>query len=182
MNLQHNIAQKLMHIILEQERIQEDGVIVTYGIEIFINEFSKLFTGLLIGIALGILKDVIFMEIYLILLRRVAGGRHFKNNIVCFCVSVLTIVGVPLIANSITLWNTRIVLIIIVIEAALLILLTPLYEWKPNCKEKIKAKIHAVCILFLFATACNFISKPEYIYMVMLFTIIEIISLIRNFN
>lgn len=95
--LQHCIAVGIANLLDEnKEQDVEDKLFLIYGIEVFLNEFLKIAFALMLGGILGALPLVLFGTVYLILLRRYAGGRHFQSNGACFAFSVFTLVPVPM--------------------------------------------------------------------------------------
>ena len=83
--LQHCMAVGIANLLDEnKEQDVEDKLFLIYGIEVFLNEFLKIAFALMLGGILGALPLVLFGTVYLILLRRYAGGRHFQSNGACF--------------------------------------------------------------------------------------------------
>lgn len=96
--LQHCMAVGIANLLDDnKEQNEEEKLLLTYGIEVFLNESLKIAFALMLGGILGTLPLVLFGTVYLILLRRYAGGRHFQSNGACFVFSVFTLVPVPMI-------------------------------------------------------------------------------------
>lgn len=102
MDLQHCMAVGLANILDDnKEQDTEEKLLLVYGIEVFLNEFLKIACAWLLAWGVGELPLVIFGTIYLILLRRYAGGKHFKSNAACFIFSVFSLVPVPILGGNI---------------------------------------------------------------------------------
>lgn len=102
MDLQHCMAVGLANILDDnKEQDTEEKLLLVYGIEVFLNEFLKIACAWLLAWGLGELSLVIFGTIYLTLLRRYAGGKHFKSNATCFIFSIFSLVPVPVLGVNI---------------------------------------------------------------------------------
>lgn len=99
MNLQHAVAVRMSDWICENENTEEEKAFVTYGVEVFLNEFSKMIVALLLGMLFRIFWVVFFETVFLILLRRYAAGAHFQNNAMCFCFTECVLVVIPVIVS-----------------------------------------------------------------------------------
>ena len=96
MNLQHKLAVTIASVLDDDTPKQDTNhILLTYGIEVFLNEFLKLAISLLIAWPMGLLPQAAFASVYLLLLRRYAGGRHFESNLVCSLFSFTVIVLFP---------------------------------------------------------------------------------------
>lgn len=96
MDIQHSMAVKIAAWIDGKEIKEEtERICLIYGIEVFLNEFLKIAVSWMIAMVLGVFPLVVFGTVYLLLLRRYAGGRHFESNVACFIFSIFTLVIVP---------------------------------------------------------------------------------------
>lgn len=161
MDLQHKMAISIAEIIdgKESER-REERIMMVYGIEVFLNEFLKIFFSLVIAYFIGIFPLALFSTTYLLMLRRYVGGRHFKSNIVCSIFSFFTIVVAPLLGATLKL-SRWIEVLLFIIETRLVIRYTPyLKEGEVTTKEiekvrKKKAFLVNVIGLILGALFCG---------------------------
>lgn len=126
MDIQHEIAKKIA-TFLERDRIKKNEdiaerlIILTYGIEVFLNEFIKFLIAVIVGIILGEIKIVLCAIIYLVLIRRYSGGFHFNSNLVCILYTLVDLLVMPIIGRriEITIW-VPIVLVVIEVLAFLI--------------------------------------------------------------
>lgn len=97
MNIQHSIAERLSECISGEQDKTEEKILITYGIEVFLNEFFKFLVACVLGVIIGRLPLVLFETTYLLLMRRYTKELHFQNNTVCFIFTEMTIVLIPFI-------------------------------------------------------------------------------------
>ena len=90
MDLQHRLAEKLALIFLDEKDDEKEKAIITYGIEVVLNELLKSILIIILGIVFGKLLVAIIGIIYLLSIRRFLGGGHFDSNIMCTVVTVFT--------------------------------------------------------------------------------------------
>lgn len=104
MDIQHALAVRIANY-LDTETAQEtkEKVLLTFGVELFLNEFLKLVLILLLAVLLGEVPIVLLSTIYFLLLRRYAGGRHCKTNLKCYMASIMTLLVLPILAVNISL-------------------------------------------------------------------------------
>lgn len=180
MDLQHHIAKNIAKKLGLKNEEKENQLWIIYGIEVFLNEFFKLICALILGIVFHILPEVIFSTILLLTLRHFAGGRHFKNNFICFIVSVFTLFFPGIVIPYISISNKKIIFISI-----LEIILFMIYAPFPNEARKkftvvkiIKEKILSIFLL-LVSLAIGLWIQKKYCYIGLIIGIVEIISIIR---
>lgn len=148
----------------------------------FLNEFLKILCAWIIGGLLHILPEVIFSTILLLLLRKFAGGQHFKSNIVCFIVSVATLVC-PVLMSILfervvsTFW----ILIICIVEMVMIFSFSPYnknitYSKKQNYIRKV---LSVLIIILFFLNVYLFDIEIRYYLIIESIVFIEIMSLIR---
>lgn len=168
MDLQHLLAVKLAKYIIGEH--EEKAIVVTYGIEVFLNEFLKLAVALIIGVAIGKLWLVLFTAIYLLIMRRLIGGRHFKSNILCFIVSLAVLVEVPYIASITTTKNLEILYTGLVLGSIILVFQS----------DVIRQKKIQVLVIYLGVSIFLIIIK-NYILLkiIVMLTYVVIIAVIR---
>lgn len=100
MDIQHELA-LIIATYLEREKAKKEDVsenelvILTYGIEVFLNEFIKIIIAVILGILLGEILLVLYSIVFLLLIRRYSGGIHFESNLICLLYSLVAIVVMP---------------------------------------------------------------------------------------
>lgn len=151
MDLQHRMAVRIAEIIDgEVSERQEERIMMIYGIEVFLNEFLKVFFSLIIACFIGIFPLALYSTIYLLLLRRYVGGKHFKSNTVCSIFSFFKMVVAPLLGAILKL-STWIQALLFIIETVLVIYYTPyLKEGEITTREIVKArKVKAFLVIVI---------------------------------
>lgn len=141
MNIQHSIAEYLSGIISNEQDKPEDRILVTYGIEVFLNEFTKFMVACVLGAIIGQLPLILYETIYLLLMRRYTEGLHFQSNVACFAFTEIAVVLIPFI--GIHLHFSFILFLIIFLVVGII-----LFTYVPKIK-KIKAFIVYVLGLLL---------------------------------
>lgn len=103
MDIQHALAVRIANYLdTETASDTKEKVLLTFGIEVFLNEFLKLVLILALAIILGEFQVVLLSMTYFLLLRRYAGGRHCKTNLKCYLASILTLLVLPILAVKIS--------------------------------------------------------------------------------
>ena len=158
MNFQHKLAITIANFLDDDTSRQDTNhILLIYGIEVFLNEFLKLVVSLLIAWLIGLLPQAAFASVYLLLLRRYAGGRHFESNLACSLFSFTVIVIFPGIGMHLLL-PTKIRYALIIGTAALLVSVVPFLKKDEQMenKEKLKRKVITLFIYFtgLFLGYC----------------------------
>ncbi len=121
MNLQHALAVGIANYLdAETAPDTKEKVLLTFGIELFLNEFLKLVLILLLAVLLGEFPVVLLSTIYFLLLRRYTGGRHCKTNLKCYMATILTLLVLPILAVNITL-PYQVIGLLVVVETILMI-------------------------------------------------------------
>lgn len=69
----------------------EEITVISYGIELFLNSVIKIIVYMLIGILIGRMKEVLFSLLVWCSVRKQSGGRHAKNDSICFLISGFSI-------------------------------------------------------------------------------------------
>lgn len=103
---------------------------VKLGLETLFVNVSKIIVVYLFALFTGLLWQVFVFNASYILIRRVAGGMHAPNSLLCSVLSVITFIGIPYLATMYTL-PTLFILIAFVCSAIILFLCAP-YISKKN--------------------------------------------------
>ncbi|MBD5545409.1 MAG: hypothetical protein HDR01_14510 [Lachnospiraceae bacterium] len=179
MNLQHKIAVWIAgHLETKQNESKENTLLFIYGIEVFLNEFYKLITAWGIGLLVGKLKEVVFATFFLLLMRNIAGGIHFKSNFICFITSVMAIV-LPSVIGSFFILPMEYFFIIFSIECITLFIVSPYF--KNNSLRGIQKWVRKSVIVYIYIIGTLWFLYGQnwtYINMIFIITAIEIVSLL----
>lgn len=146
--MQHIIAVKIAKMLGETNETLQDRLLLIYGIETFSNEFLKGAVCIIIAMFFKCWKVVILNIIYLKLLRGYAGGRHFKRNIICVCVSIITIVPMAILGNLFIL-PRRIQILVLGIEALIFLMCAPYHKGAMYIRAKWVNKVLTLLIFII---------------------------------
>lgn len=92
MKFEKEIASRLIKIMDAKKLYsQEKKVIMVYGMELILDSTIKLIVYLLIGVAVGKFKEVLFAVSVFGIIRKFAGGIHAKTGIGCFFLTGMVI-------------------------------------------------------------------------------------------
>lgn len=131
MELQHCVATIIARILQVEEEDYYTQLWIIYGVEVVINELSKIIVALGLGLLMHSFWETVFTTVVLILLRNIAGGRHFKNNVYCFVSSVLAIILPVGIGYHISISMVWIIVLMTMVGIGLVV-------WTPYEKNQIK--------------------------------------------
>lgn len=179
MNLQHKIAVWLAGMLeTKQNETEENTLLFIYGIEVFLNEFFKVAAAWGIGLLAGRLKEAVFATFFLLIMRNVAGGKHFKSNFICFITSVMAIV-LPSVLGSLFILPIKYFFIISGIECIALLLFSPYFAGHSLTGAQKWGRKSAIAGIYVVALLW-FLYKQSWTYsnMVLITAAIEIISLL----
>ena len=167
MELQHKLAVKLAEIIDKngtEESNMEERMLLIYGIEIFLNEFLKLMFILLFAIIVNKAGEAVFFMVYLLVARKLAGGRHCKNNLMCLLVTFFTAFAAPVAAVRMTV-GTVIQISLFIGELVVTLLILPYIkkEEEPTKEERRKRKVSAGIMFSVFILLARLLGGIPYV-------------------
>lgn len=178
--MQHRIAKMLTNLLLiGDKKNSNENILILYGIEVFLNEFTKIIVSLILGILLGIGYETVFTVLMLLILRRIGGGRHFRTNYECFMISVLILVGVPKFAyiiNKSVNFSYNNLIFLVLVEIVFIALQVP-YKARPLIGNSLFMNKFIVIIIYLVCVvACIIISNYIMFLIICLITLVQIFS------
>lgn len=132
------------NIILEQDR-----EIYLFGLISMLRIFLNIITLISIGILLGMLRECIVFVIFTILLRTYSGGFHSDNPIVCYFISVITVI-LALLSIKFEVSNVYNSIILFVVSLALILKYAPVGHKNKPLKE-IEIKVYRGRLLVVIA-------------------------------
>lgn len=167
MELQHKLAVKLAEIVDKNEKEEsnkEEQALLIYGIEIFLNEFLKLMFILLFAIVVNKTWEALFFMAYFLVARKLAGGRHCKNNLMCLLVTFFTVFVAPVAATKRTV-GTIILISLFIGEWIVTILILPYIKKGEDLmkEERKKRKVSATIMFMVFTILAGMLGGKPYV-------------------
>lgn len=89
----HALSSRIAMLIQENEYTEDDQILLTYGVEIWMEEIVKTGALLLGGLLIGRIKEIAVAILSFCSMRKVAGGYHADSSIKCFMFSSSFILG-----------------------------------------------------------------------------------------
>lgn len=83
------ISKKILNLISNSEQTNEQKEILLFGITRIVEDIPKTIGIILIGILLGIIKEIAIVTVVILLYKTLTGGVHAKTNWGCFIYSVV---------------------------------------------------------------------------------------------
>ena len=82
------ISKKILVLLSNDKKTEEEKEILLFGITRIVEDIPKTIGIILIGLLLGIIKEMLVVTIVMALYKSFAGGVHAKSNIGCFIYSL----------------------------------------------------------------------------------------------
>jgi len=83
------ISNKILKILSTEDKTEEEKEILLFGITRIIEDIPKTIGIIIIGLLLGIIKEMAIVTIVIMIYKTLTGGVHAKTNWGCFLYSVL---------------------------------------------------------------------------------------------
>lgn len=83
------ISKRILELISNKEQTDEEKEILLFGITRIVEDIPKTIGIVIIGLILGILKEIAIVTLIILLYKTLTGGVHAKTNWGCFMYSVL---------------------------------------------------------------------------------------------
>ena len=103
----HALSSRIATLIQDNEYTEEDQILLTYGVEIWMEEIVKTGTLLLVGLLIGKVAEIATAIFSFCSMRKVAGGYHADFSAKCFILSGSFILGsayAPQIISQYPIW------------------------------------------------------------------------------
>ena len=139
----------------------EEKIVIEYGIELFLDSAVKAILYIGVGIIIGRIKETFCALIVWCMIRKQSGGRHAKNNFICFMISGSAIFF-PIILSAFWKITTEISVISMIIVNYVYILYAPYDEYftyEEHKQEKINAKCKTIILINAFLLVTFFLRK-----------------------
>ncbi len=150
------LSEQMVTVMDKYNNYEEtEKIVISYGMELFLNSVLKTSIYLLIGMVAGKGVEVILAMTIFGGVRKISGGRHVETDVGCFIMTGSIIFLVAICPDIINISVKGYALIIFLVNCTF-ICLAPSDEYfeKPeNHKEKMKEKLKCILvinIIFLF--------------------------------
>ena len=103
----HALSSRIAMLIQENAYTEDDQILLTSGVEIWMEEIVKTGALLLGGLLIGRIKEIAVAILSFCSMRKVAGGYHADSSIKCFMFSSSFILGsayAPQIISKYPIW------------------------------------------------------------------------------
>lgn len=94
-NLTENIADRLARWAQNPAEDRIKYLTVKLGLETLLINLSRLLVVYTVVLFIGLFFQVLVFNVSYYLIRRVAGGMHAPNNLLCSLLSVIAFIGIP---------------------------------------------------------------------------------------
>ena len=88
------ISNKILNLVAKDNQTKEDKEVLLFGITRIVEDIPKTIGIIVIGLILGIIKEMLIVTIIIILYKTFTGGVHAKTNWGCFAYSVVFYLGI----------------------------------------------------------------------------------------
>ena len=85
----HKISNKILELISSDTKTEDEKEILLFGITRIVEDIPKTIGIIIIGIVLGIVKEIAIVTLVIMLYKTLTGGVHAKTNWGCFIYSVV---------------------------------------------------------------------------------------------
>lgn len=83
------ISKKILELMSNSEQTNEEKEVLLFGITRIVEDIPKTLGIILIGLILGIIKEIAIVTLVILLYKTLTGGVHAKTNWGCFIYSVV---------------------------------------------------------------------------------------------
>lgn len=83
------ISEKILKTVITEDKTEEEKEILLFGITRIVEDIPKAVGIIIIGLLLGILKEMAIVTLVIMIYKTLTGGVHAKTNLGCFIYSVL---------------------------------------------------------------------------------------------
>lgn len=88
------ISNKILNLVSNYDQTEEDKEVLLFGITRIVEDIPKTIGIIVIGLILGIIKEMLIVTVIIILYKTFTGGVHAKTNLGCFVYSVVFYLGI----------------------------------------------------------------------------------------
>lgn len=99
------LSNKILNLLICEEKSEEEKEILLFGITRIVEDIPKAVGIILIGILLGIIKQMLVVTIVIACYKTFTGGVHAKTNWGCFIYSVLFYLIIIYLAKYVILYD-----------------------------------------------------------------------------
>ena len=109
------ISNKILNFLSNDNKTEEEKEVLLFGIKRIVEDIPKAIGIILIGLILGIIKEMIIVTVVIMLYKTFVGGVHLKTNIGCFIYSVVFYLAIIYSAKYIVLSGINLIGVYILI-------------------------------------------------------------------
>ena len=133
---------------------KENQDLYLYAMKVLFRSIINMTALFVTGIALGLLKESIFMFLSFFVLRKFAGGLHSDKYITCFVSSLFISVGGLLLIKNAWFVSKNIFAIIMLVSASLIVVFSPVKHPNKDISNK-EEKIYKAFSAVLSVIICG---------------------------
>jgi len=174
------ISRKILDLISNSEQTEEQKEILLFGITRIVEDIPKTIGIILIGIVLGIIKEIAIVTLIVLLYKTLTGGVHAKTNWGCFIYSVVFYLAIIytskyLVLVGISKYSLYTIIYIFSLYAIFVYVPADVPEIpKVNLKLRTTLKIKSIVMLSLIYIVALFIIKDVVIQNLMVYSVFYI--------
>lgn len=133
---------------------KENQDLYLYAMKVLFRSIINMTALFVTGIALGLLKESIFMFLSFFVLRKFAGGLHSDKYITCFVSSLFISIGGLLLIKNTWFVSKNIFAIIMLVSASLIVVFSPVKHPNKDISDK-EEKIYKAFSAVLSVIICS---------------------------
>lgn len=150
-----NVYSNILDLMLTKGYIsKENQDLYLYAMKVLFRSIINMTALFVTGIALGLLKESIFMFLSFFVLRKFAGGLHSDKYITCFVSSLFISVGGLLLIKNAWFVSKNIFAIIMLVSASLIVVFSPVKHPNKDISNK-EEKIYKAFSAVLSVIICG---------------------------
>ncbi|MCI9618809.1 MAG: accessory gene regulator B family protein [Dorea sp.] len=137
---------------------ESERIVITYGLEIFLNNFLKLMVYLIIGSVCDIFTKTVIAVLTLAILRILSGGYHSNSDLGCLFLTGGMIFSPIVLSKYLFVTNEHLAVVLFVIAAIYFLYVPQDEKYLGTSKEElVKIKISVILVMFGFCLGGLFI-------------------------
>ncbi len=174
------VSKRILDLISNPEQTNDEKEILLFGITRIIEDIPKTIGIILIGVVLGILKEIAIVTLIVLLYKTLTGGVHAKTNWGCFIYSVVFYLAIIytskyLVLAGISKYSVYAIVYIFSLYTILVYVPADVPEIpKVNLQLRKTLKIKAVVMLNLICIVAIFLIKNIEIQNLIIFSVFYI--------
>lgn len=174
------VSNKILNILSGDKQTEEEREILLFGITRIVEDIPKALGIIIIGLLLGILKEMAIVTLIIILYKTFTGGVHAKTNLGCFAYSLIFYIVIIysakyLVFSNIAKYGVYAIIYIFSIYTILVYVPADVPEIpKVNMKLRKQLKIKALLMLNLIYMVSLIIIKDVLVQNLVIYSVLYI--------